>query len=173
MSSENAFDALPPSNLEKVVSLFRSKGVRFLVVGGQAEFLFGSSRLTVDVDVCYARDRENIRTIVECLREIHARLRGAPDDVPFRLDARSLEIGCNFTFKTDLGDVDILGYVEPVGDYEKLLARHESYEVGSTVINTISLEDLLTVKRHVNRDKDQESIAQLLTIKRLREKGQA
>jgi hypothetical protein len=34
--------------------------------------------------------------------------------------------------------------------------------------NTVSLADLLTIKRHINRLKDQESIMQLLAIQRIR-----
>jgi hypothetical protein len=37
------------------------------------------------------------------------------------------------------------------------------------MIRTIGLEDLLRVKLHINRAKDQESIVQLMAIKRMRE----
>jgi RNAse (barnase) inhibitor barstar len=37
------------------------------------------------------------------------------------------------------------------------------------VVRTIALDDLLTVKLHINRPKDQESIAQLKAIKRIRQ----
>jgi predicted nucleotidyltransferase len=161
-------EELPQSRLEKIASLLLSEGVQFLVIGGQAEYLFGSSRVTHDVDICYARDRINLQKIAKCLRQLDATLRGVPDDVPFQLDERTLEMGNNFTFKTKCGALDILGHVEPLGDYNALLPHHEKYEVGPLILRTIGLDDLLTLKRHINRLKDQESIAQLLAIKRIR-----
>ena len=162
----------PLSLLEQIAALFVSRGVEFLVIGGQAEYLFGSSRPTQDVDLCYKRDRANLERIAVCLRSIKTRLRGAPADLPFILDARTLEMGTNFTFTTELGDLDLLGYVEPIGQYEDLLPRHESYELGAFAVNTIGLDDLLRVKLPINRAKDQESIAQLKAIKRIREETQ-
>lgn len=145
--------------------------VEFLVIGGQAEYLFGGSRPTHDVDICYKRDRSNMERLSAGLKELKARLRGAPEDIPFILDGRTIEMGSNFTFKTVLGDLDVLGYVEPIGPFEELLKRGEEYQIGELRVRTIGLDDLLKVKLHINRAKDQESIAQLLAIKRIRAEG--
>ena len=67
--------------------------------------------------------------------------------------------------------MDILGHVEPLGGYEQLLPNHEEYDVAGQRIRTIGLEDLLKVKLHINRVKDQESIVQLKAIKRIRDEG--
>jgi len=42
-----------PNGLEAVLDLFAAHGVEFIVVGGQAEILLGSSRTTFDVVFCY------------------------------------------------------------------------------------------------------------------------
>jgi hypothetical protein len=34
--------------------------VRYVLIGGLAAILWGSDTITQDVDVCYARERENI-----------------------------------------------------------------------------------------------------------------
>src|SRR5262245_7132638 len=78
-------------------------GVEFIVIGGQAAVLHGSPLATFDVDLCYKRERENLERLAAALQEIHPTLRGAPLDLPFRLDAQSLALGSNFTFATDLG----------------------------------------------------------------------
>jgi hypothetical protein len=55
--------------------------VRFVVIDGVALVLRGSSRLTVDLDICYARDDENLRRLADALLPHHPRLRGAPADL--------------------------------------------------------------------------------------------
>jgi len=42
-------------------------------------------------------------------------------------------------------------------------------ELGSCTVNVISLDDLITIKRHINRPKDQVAAVQLEALKRLRE----
>jgi predicted nucleotidyltransferase len=155
--------------LEQIVKVLLDHKVEFLVIGGQAEFLFGGARPTIDVDICYKRDQQNLERLAAALRRMNVRLRGIKDDLPFVPDARTLQMGSNFTFTTSLGDLDLLGYVEPLGGYEQLLPNEESYSLGTMTVRTIGLEDLLKVKRHINRMKDQESIYQLLAIKRIRE----
>ena len=161
-------EELPPSKLERIATVLCAHHVEFLVIGGQAEWLFGSPRITFDVDLCYRRSPENLRRLAAALTELDISLRGAPPGLPFILDARTLEMGNNFTFNSKFGDLDLLGYVEPLGAYEQLAAARETYQIGPLTLHTLSLPHLLTIKRHINRHKDQESIYQLLAIQRIR-----
>lgn len=45
-------DESRPSRLEAISRLLVRHLVEFLVIGGQAEYLFGSPRVTYDVDLC-------------------------------------------------------------------------------------------------------------------------
>ena len=82
-------------------------------------------------------------------------------------------MGENFTFSTSLGDLDLLGYVEPIGGYESLLPRVEIIPLeDGNELRVISLDDLLRVKLHISRAKDSESIFQLQALKRAREEQQ-
>src|SRR2546425_11341265 len=101
------------SALERISEILLSDGVEFIVVGGQAEWLFGSARPTFDVDLCYRRTRDNLKSLAIALRRIQPSLRNAPGDLPFQIDEQSLALGCNFTFDTPLGDLDLIGYLEP------------------------------------------------------------
>lgn len=38
------------SDLERIAEAFRHRGIEFVVIGGQAEALHGSPRVTLDVD---------------------------------------------------------------------------------------------------------------------------
>ncbi len=43
------------SDLRKIAEVMLHHGVEFIVIGGQAETLMGSPRVTLDVDLCYRR----------------------------------------------------------------------------------------------------------------------
>lgn len=166
-------EPVPPSQLERIVAILRRHRVEFVVIGGQAETLFGSPRVTYDFDFCYQRSQTNYAALAAALKEIGVWLRGAPRDLPFVVDARTIEMGSNFTFASELGDIDFLGDVEPIGDFDSVSSRGETHELATGAVRTISLDDLILVKRHVHRSKDSESLYQLLAIKKLRERGEA
>jgi predicted nucleotidyltransferase len=157
------------SRLEKIVAFFVAHGVRFIVIGGQAEYLFGSPLITFDVHFCYERTHENLERLAIALKELGVSLRGAPPGLPFVVDARSLALGSNFTLNTPFGALDLLGYVEPIGTYDDLVRSATVVALGEHQVQVISLDDLIAIKRHIGRPKDRESLYQLLAIKRKRE----
>ena len=166
-----AADSDKQSELRTVVELFAQHGVEFLVIGGRAEQLMGGARVTYDTDLCYKRSAENLERLAAALRQVRPTLRGAPPDLPFKIDARALALGSNFTFVTPFGSLDLLGWVEPIGDYDALAAHAESYSLGELTVRTISLADLIRVKEHIRRPKDRDSLFQLHAIKQIRESG--
>ncbi len=153
------------------VEAFRRHGVEFVVIGGQAEILHGGARVTFDCDFAYRRTPENAERLAAALEALHPRLRGAPPDLPFRVDAKALAHGSNFTFETDCGPLDLLGWVEPFGEYDVFVGRAEAYIYERKPLLVMALDDLIRIKRHVNRPKDQASLVELLAIKRERERG--
>jgi hypothetical protein len=161
------------SQLRPFVELFRRHGVEFILVGGQAENLMGSPRVTYDTDLCYRRSRENLQRLAAALRELKPTLRGAPPDLPFVIDERSLALGSNYTFKTPHGDLDLLAWLEPLGTFEEIEKRAEVYEFDGAPLKTISLDDLIRIKKHIRREKDRDSLKLLLRIKEAREGGNA
>src|SRR2546422_10093204 len=167
-SSNMAEDTEKPK-LVQIAEHLERHGVEFLVIGGQAGVLHGSPLPTFDVDLCYRRTAENLARLAEALKALRPTLRGAPPDLPFRLDAQSLALGSNFTFNTDFGPFDLLGWVEPFGAYETLLPRSEEIALGALIVRVIGLEDLIAIKRHLGRPKDQAARFQLEALKRLRE----
>lgn len=104
--------------------------VRFVVIGGVALVLRGSVRLTVDLDISYARDAANLDRLAAALAPHHPRLRGAPPELPFIWDAQTLRSGLNFTLKTDLGDLDVLGEVTGIGGYDEVARLSTEQDVG-------------------------------------------
>ena len=97
--------------IEAPLKLLAEHKVECVIIGGVAASLYGSSRLTQDLDVCYARNPPNLERLATALRSVNAKLRNAPADRPFVLDAETLRHGLNFTFTTDVGSLDLLGEV--------------------------------------------------------------
>lgn len=130
------------------------QGVDFVLVGGVAGLAHGSSYPTYDLDIAYSRDRQNLRRLVDALREIGVTLRGAPADLPFQLEAETLANGANFTFETAFGSFDILGDVAGVKSYDELRRGSKVEEVFGMQVRIASLDHLIAMKRAANRAKD-------------------
>ena len=59
--------------------------VSFIVVGGAAAIVHGSSRLTLDLDIVYERSNENLDNLVAALSKLKPYLRGATARHEFHL----------------------------------------------------------------------------------------
>lgn len=138
-----------------ILHRLQAHGVRFVLVGGLAAKAHGSPTLTVDIDICYARERENLERLAAALGELGSVLRGAPPDLPFRPDWRTLERGDTFTLTTDHGDLDILGTPAGVAGFEELDANAEEAVIDDgLIVRVASLDDLIRMKRAAGRPKD-------------------
>ncbi len=152
------------SFIERQVKLLGSFEVDAVIVGGVAATLYGSETPTSDLDICYSRSFLNLEKLAEALESVHARLRNAPQNLPFILDAESLKRGLNFTFATDIGSLDLLGEVQGVGDYEEVLAGALIFEVFGYRFPVIELPKLILAKRTAARPKDMITVIELEAI---------
>lgn len=126
-------------------------------VGGVAGTLHGSAIPTTDLDVCYSRTTVNLLSLATALSAVNARLR----NLPFLLDAETLRKGLNFTFVTDVGDLDLLGEVRGIGYYDEALEGASSFELLGYDFKVIALDKLILAKRTAGRAKDMVAVAEL------------
>ncbi|MFN2483707.1 MAG: nuclear transport factor 2 family protein [Candidatus Limnocylindria bacterium] len=138
----------------RALTALTERGVRFVVIGGIAARLLGSPTVTRDLDVCYARDPGNLERLTSALRDLHARLRDAPPDVPFRLDGRTLAAGDHFTFVTDAGDLDILGAPSGSEGFDQLARNASAMDLDGIRVLVADIDDLIAMKRASGRPKD-------------------
>lgn len=159
-------EQLPPKppNLRKLLEPMVRNGVEFVVVGGMAGIANGSSYPSFDLDLAYARRPDNMERLVRALREIGVRLRGGPPDLEFPLDERTIENGANFTFITPYGDLDVLGDIEGVKDFEALVKDASEADVGGLRVRIASLDKLIAMKRRANRPKDRNMLEEYIVI---------
>ena len=154
------------TDVQRLLDALTAAGVHFSVVGGVALVLRGSSRVTLDLDLCYSRDGANLRRLAAALAPFHPRLRGAPPDLPFLWDERTLASGLNFTLATDLGDIDILGEIAGVGGYAQVAAGSSELCVGEARILVMDLDALERAKRAAGRARDLLDLAEIAEIRR-------
>ena len=149
--------------------------VEFVVIGGIAGQLWGSATITQDLDICYAREKSNLERLAAALRELSAKLRGVKEDVPFRLDARTLFNGDSFTFTTDFGALDCLATPSGTNGYSDLKQGAQAMPVGGgKKVWVCSIDDLIRMKRAAGRTKDRLDLENLgaLRDERSRRRGQ-
>lgn len=139
--------------------------VEFILVGGLAAVAHGSSRLTQDVDVVYARDTANLDRLVAALAKHHPYLRDAPRGLAFSFDRPTLERGLNFTLETDLGDLDLFGEIVGGGRYEDLRSDTVGLDIFERAVLCLDLPRLIATKRAAGRPKDLEAIAELQALR--------
>ena len=62
--------------------------------------------------------------------------------------------GCNFTFVTDAGDLDILGHITGLGDYDAMTANALDLRMFGVSVPVMALADVIHSKRAAGRAKD-------------------
>jgi hypothetical protein len=148
----------------RLLELLLRHDVDFVVVGGLAAAAHGSGRATFDLDIAYAREDTNLERLADALGEAEARLRGAPPDVPFLLDAETLERGANFTFATRFGPLDILGDPAGAPAYRELQDAAMTVQIRGVTIRMASLDHMIAMKEAAGRPHDKAVAAELRAI---------
>lgn len=152
-------------NLFEAAQLLAKAEVEFVIVGGLALRSHGSGYLTQDLDICYSRTRRNLERIAEALRPLNPRPRGFSDDLPFVWDWSTLNKGTNFTFKTALCDIDLLGEVAGIGAYDDVLKESIEVDLEGVPVRVLSIDGLIKAKETAGRPKDQAGLRELYALR--------
>jgi hypothetical protein len=144
--------------------------VDFIIVGGFAGTLHGSTVPTRDLDIVYSRDPGNIARLVTALAPLNPYLRGAPPGLPFRWDLDTVKAGLNLTLMTELGALDLLGEIAGGGDFQALRPHAEAVTLFGIECLCLGLQKLIEVKRAAGRARDLQAVADLQVLLEERER---
>ena len=151
--------------------LTRNK-VRFVVIGGVAAAVHGSSRVTNDLDICYhAGDRDNVDTLARLLAKWDAYPRGVEKKLPFIMDARTLRGAPVMTLATTEGDIDVMDRVAGVGDYDAVRTHSERISALGVSFRVLDLPSLIKAKRAAGRPRDFDHLPELEALLELRRRS--
>ena len=145
--------------------------VRFVVIGGIAAALHGSTSLTADLDVVYDREGDNVERLAAALEGLGASRRDLPEGVAAPLDARTIRNGMNLLLTTKHGDLDCIGET-PSGrfTYADIAPTAERVRVGPHLdVDVVSLDELIRMKRATGRAKDRIEIETLSALREERD----
>lgn len=163
-----------PLEFDRVLRSLVENRVEFVIVGLTAAIAQGAPLGTVDLDICYRRSQGNAHRLATALKPFQPRLRGGPEGLAFKLDGKTIMMGCNFTFVTDAGDVDIFGHISGVGEYRDIRKNAVETEAFGLQLLMMSLEDVIKSKKATGRNKDKAQLPVLedtLRLRRERAKG--
>lgn len=152
-------------DLKKAITNLSVNDVKYVIVGGVAIALHSSGYITRDLDFCYSRDKENIKRLVAALSPFSPKPRNWPEGLRFFFDESSLSNGTNFTFETTIGDIDLLGEVKGIGDFNDALSNSVTFEIYGFEVKAFDLDALIVSKTAADRPKDHLVLPELLALK--------
>jgi predicted nucleotidyltransferase len=145
--------------------------VEYVLVGGMAAVVHGSSVVTRDVDVCAPLDLANLERIVRALQGLNPRFRFRPDKMPLFDEPARLVGFRNINLITEWGVIDILGEVSGLGAYHKLVPRSQAIDLAGFKCRLLDLDALIIAKRSAGREKDLIGLRHLEVIKKHRDQN--
>lgn len=140
--------------IKPVIQSLASREVDFVIIGDVAIHAYSSAYLTDDFDLCYSRETENLKKIVDALAPFKPRFRDFPKALPFVWDERTLQSGTNFTLETGIGDIDLLGEVAGVGDFQSVKDNSELVNFYGFEVSILTIDALIEAKKAAGRTKD-------------------
>jgi hypothetical protein len=159
--------SIPMIDAQPIIQQLVKYQVEFVVIGGMAMRIQGSAHITDDIDFCYHRSPANIKALSAALADLHPYLRGAPPGLPFRFDPPTIQAGLNFTLVTDHGEVDMLGEISGIGDYDKVLSLSTEMRAYGFNVQVLSVDGLIAAKKAAGRTKDKLHLLELEELKKL------
>lgn len=152
------------ADLKQLLERLSDAEIEFVIVGGFAAVLHGSTLVTRDLDVCTLLTDvtvEKLRRILADLAPVH-RVSGGRLSFLTNPD-RGIELK-NLYLETDAGAIDFLTSITGVGDFQRVRSGAIEVELFGRRCLVMSLPDLIAAKRALGRGKDQLAAQELEAI---------
>ena len=159
------------SNFLDILSQLHDRLVDFVIVGGVAAALHGSTRVTFDLDVVPSLAPDSWAAAVDLLWSLDARPR-IPEPLERIRDVEQVrrwqhEKGMlALNFRTPDGSTEVDLVVSESGNFEALRQRAAKVTIDGRTFFVASIDDLIAMKQQAGRPQDLLDIAQLQDIKK-------
>lgn len=154
-------------NLKALLERLLESKVDFVLIGGFASVVYGSTNVTQDIDICAAMTDENITSLRQALADLNPKHRMNPSFKPSFLDHPQDLKGWNHIYlQTDLGILDVLSEVPPAGTFSEIKSRAVEVSLYGHKCKVISIDDLIQIKGSMKRPKDLQVLSELEAIRR-------
>lgn len=153
------------SDLNQLIQRLCDADIEFVIVGGFAAVLHGSSLVTRDLDICAVLTAENVQKLRSAFRDVHPAHRLTSQKLSFLENPEPGVEVHNLYLRTDLGPLDVLGSILGVGDFERIRGQAAEVELFGRRCRVISLDDLIRAKEALGREKDQLAAKELRAIR--------
>lgn len=142
--------------------------VEYVLIGGLAAVLHGSTAMTNDADIVPTLDVDNLERLAAALRSLDARLRvpDTPDGVAFDPHPALLASMRTLNLTTSCGDLDLACAPDGIDDLDGLAERASTFEVTGQRVRVAALDDIIRSKEAAGRPKD---VATLPILRALQE----
>jgi len=159
--------------LRELLERLHNEGVEFIIIGGVAAWLNGSTLGTQDLDVCCRMTEENMARFIEVIRALNPVVRGDPRKIRPPLDPKQLVKFNMLIMETTLGDFDLVPEVQPIGRYDEVLKHSVEMDVDGRRTRVLNIDALIAAKTAAGRPKDRLGVMHLESAKKRRgETGQ-
>lgn len=134
--------------------------VDYVLIGGLAAVLHGSTALTNDADIVPARTPDNLQRLGAALIHLEARLRvpDTPDGLPFDPHPTLLEAMAMLNMTTRCGDVDLTFAPAGLTGYDELAGNAIIFELEGQRVQVAALADIIRSKEAADRPKDRATL---------------
>ncbi len=161
---------------EEILKEFQKQKVKYVIVGGLAVNLLGSSRNTFDLDILVEMSDSNLTKVVNILKGQGYKVKQPVDPIGIA-DKKTREDwienkhmkAFNFYKENDLKEVDII--IETPVSYAEAKNKIIIIKCGNLILPIISIDHLIRMKKKANRDVDRLDIRELKILKKLRERS--
>lgn len=145
-----------PLDPDCIFRVLRDHEVDYVLVGGLAAVLHGSTAMTNDADIVPAPDPGNLERLSDALRDLEARIRThtEPDGLAFDPHPALLESMAMLHMTTRCGDLDLTFSPTALDDYESLAANSVLFELAGCEVKVAALADVIRSKEAAGRPKD-------------------
>lgn len=127
--------------------------VEHVVVGGVAAILEGAPIATLDLDIVYRPDRDNLHRFVTLLEKLEAHYRDpAGREIQPTIDR--LENNEVNLLETNLGPLDAMQRIGANWSWDDVVERSHVVKVGGLEVRVLDLASIIESKLVADRDKD-------------------